>query len=51
MIGLPVMVFIHGGGFQFGYASDPTNEAEHFVNTTSVIVVFVQYRLGRYHSF
>jgi carboxylesterase type B len=44
---LPVMIFIHGGGFQFGYASDPNNEAEHFVNTTNVIVVFVQYRLGK----
>ena len=42
----PVMIFIHGGGFQFGYASDPTFRAEHFVNTTNVIVALLQYRLG-----
>ena len=43
----PVMIFIHGGGFQNGYASDPTYEAEHLVNTSNVIVALIQYRLGK----
>ncbi|MCC6685331.1 MAG: carboxylesterase family protein, partial [Bacteroidia bacterium] len=43
---LPVMIFIHGGGFQAGSASDSIYEAEHLVNTTNVIVALIQYRLG-----
>lgn len=45
---LSVMIFIHGGGFQAGYATDSTYEAEHLVNTTNVIIVLIQYRLGKY---
>jgi len=40
------MLFIHGGGFRAGSASDPSYESEHLVNTTNVIVVLLQYRLG-----
>ncbi|CAF5199309.1 unnamed protein product, partial [Rotaria magnacalcarata] len=43
---LPVMIFITGGTFQFLGASLPIYEAERFVNTTNVICVFIQYRLG-----
>ncbi|CAF1685741.1 unnamed protein product [Rotaria magnacalcarata] len=43
---LPVMIFITGGNFQFLDASAPIYESERFVNTTNVIVVFIQYRLG-----
>jgi carboxylesterase type B len=44
---LPVMIFIHGGGFQFGYSTESQYEAEHMVNTTNVIVALIQYRLGK----
>jgi carboxylesterase type B len=44
---LPVMIFIHGGGFQSGYASESIYEAEHIVNTTNIIVALIQYRLGK----
>lgn len=47
---LSVMLFIHGGGFQFGYSTEPIYEAEHLVNTTNVIVVLIQYRLGKIYS-
>ena len=43
----PVMIFIHGGGFQNGYASDPTYNAEHLANTSNVIIALIQYRLGK----
>ncbi|CAF3437313.1 unnamed protein product [Rotaria socialis] len=43
---LPVMIFITGGTFQFLGASLPIYEAERFVNTSNVICVFIQYRLG-----
>ena len=41
------MIFIHGGGFQIGYASKSTYESDHIVNTTNVIIVLIQYRLGK----
>ncbi|CAF1080494.1 unnamed protein product [Rotaria sordida] len=43
---LPVMIFITGGNFQFLDASAPIYESERFVNTTGVVLVFIQYRLG-----
>ena len=48
---LPVMIFIHGGGFQTGYASASVFESEHLVNTTNVIIALIQYRLGEYRRF
>lgn len=45
---LPVMIFIPGGEFQFLDASEPAYNSERLVNTTNVVVVFVQYRLGKY---
>jgi hypothetical protein len=44
---LPVMIFIHGGGFQFGYSTESIYESEYIVNTTNVIVALIQYRLGK----
>jgi len=42
----PVMVFLHGGNFKMGYAGGPLYNSSILVNTTGVIVVVVQYRLG-----
>ncbi|CAF1175897.1 unnamed protein product [Adineta steineri] len=44
---LPVMIFIPGGEFQYLDASLPSYNSEHLVNTTNVIVVFIQYRLDK----
>ncbi|CAM4845695.1 unnamed protein product, partial [Rotaria magnacalcarata] len=43
---LPVMIFIPGGNFQFLDASLVIYEADRFVNTTNVVCIFIQYRLG-----
>ncbi|MBL8551249.1 MAG: carboxylesterase family protein [Hyphomonadaceae bacterium] len=42
---LPVMVWIHGGGFEYGAASVPTYNGEHLAHR-GVIVVSIAYRLG-----
>ncbi|MBC9878910.1 carboxylesterase family protein [Bradyrhizobium sp. INPA01-394B] len=42
---LPVMVFIHGGGFVTGTANDPLFDGGRFAQA-GVIVVTVNYRLG-----
>lgn len=41
----PVMVWIHGGGFQFGSSANPATEG-HLLATKGVIVVSFNYRLG-----
>ncbi|CAF3702477.1 unnamed protein product [Rotaria sordida] len=43
---LPVMIFIHGGNFQYGSASIMPYNGSRFVNTNNVIFVPIQYRLG-----
>lgn len=43
---LPVMVFIHGGNFYQGYAGGPLYDGSLRANTTNVIVVVMNYRLG-----
>jgi len=40
------MIFIPGGEFQYLDASEPSYNSERLVNTTNVVVAFVQYRLG-----
>ena len=40
------MIFIPGGNFQYSSASIAVYNADRFVNTTNVVCVFVQYRLG-----
>lgn len=42
---LPVMVFIHGGGFVAGTANDPLSNGARFAQA-GLIVVTVNYRLG-----
>ncbi|QWC91288.1 carboxylesterase/lipase family protein [Cupriavidus metallidurans] len=41
----PVMVWIHGGGFQFGTSGDPRWEGENLAKK-GVVVVSLNYRLG-----
>jgi para-nitrobenzyl esterase len=42
---LPVMVWIHGGGFQAGAGPEPRHDGEAFVRK-GVVLVTVNYRLG-----
>lgn len=42
---LPVMVFIHGGGFVFGAGSEPTYDGTSFARH-GVVLVTLNYRLG-----
>jgi para-nitrobenzyl esterase len=42
---LPVMVWIHGGGFQTGSASEPRQDGERLAGK-GVVVVGINYRLG-----
>lgn len=44
--GAPVMAFIHGGNMRQGYAGGILYDGTHLVNTTGVILVVLQYRLG-----
>ncbi len=41
----PVMVWIHGGGFEFGSSADPTYDGS-LLATHDVVVVSMNYRLG-----
>ncbi len=41
----PVMVWIHGGGFQFGSSREPTNDGARLA-AKGVVVVSFNYRLG-----
>jgi para-nitrobenzyl esterase len=43
--GLPVMVWIHGGGFQAGSASEPRQDGARLAGK-GVVVVGINYRLG-----
>nr|QNG40887.1 acetylcholinesterase 3 [Hofstenia miamia] len=43
---LPVVVLIHGGGFQSGSSSLPENIGKCLANDANVIVVSLNYRLG-----
>jgi len=47
---LPVMVFLHGGGFKTGSATDPLFDGTHFAER-GVVLVKVNYRLGRFGFF
>ena len=42
---LPVMVWIHGGGFEMGSGSSPMYDGTHFAQS-GVVIVTVNYRLG-----
>jgi para-nitrobenzyl esterase len=43
---LPVMVFIHGGGYSAGSSRDFTGQGESFVRSGQVVYVSFNYRLG-----
>ncbi|MFT6692626.1 MAG: para-nitrobenzyl esterase, partial [Colwellia sp.] len=43
---LPVMVWIHGGGFQVGSGSLPAYEGKKLAQSAKVVVVSLNYRLG-----
>lgn len=43
--GLPVMVWIHGGGFRAGSGSDRVSHGDHFARD-GVVLVTLNYRLG-----
>lgn len=42
----PVMVYIHGGAFTLGSASDPWYDGTSFAANHSIVVVSLNYRLG-----
>ena len=48
---LPVMLFIHGGDFQFGAVTEAIYECELLVNNTNIVIALIQYRLGKIHYF
>jgi para-nitrobenzyl esterase len=48
--GLPVMVWIYGGGFQAGSASEPRQDGERLAGK-GVVVVSMNYRLGIFGFF
>ena len=43
---LPVMVFIHGGGYSTGSSRDFSGQGRNFVRTEKVVYVSFNYRLG-----
>ena len=43
--GLPVMVWIHGGGFQAGAGGEPRHDGEAFARK-GIVLVTINYRLG-----
>ena len=43
---LPVMVFIHGGGYSSGSSRDFSGQGEGFVRSGRVVYVSFNYRLG-----
>ena len=42
----PVMLFVHGGGFIQGYSSAPTYDGQALSESSGVVVVSINYRLG-----
>jgi para-nitrobenzyl esterase len=45
-LGMPVMVFIHGGGYSVGSSQDFAGRGERFVRSGRVVYVSFNYRLG-----
>jgi carboxylesterase type B len=43
---IPVMVFFHGGNFLRGYSGGFLYDGQYIANTSSTVVVTVNYRLG-----
>mmetsp|Transcript_25097 Transcript_25097/g.28051 ORF Transcript_25097/g.28051 Transcript_25097/m.28051 type:complete len:658 (+) Transcript_25097:125-2098(+) len=47
---LPVMVYIHGGGFVGGHGSNPGFDGTNLAGTEDIVVVTLNYRLGVFGS-
>ena len=45
---LPVMFWIHGGGFTFGAGTDINSDGQQLANTTNTVVVAINYRLSEH---
>ena len=45
-VGLPVIVFIHGGSNVSGYTADPVYDGANLAKTANAVVVTINYRLG-----
>lgn len=43
---MPVVIFVHGGGFQTGSNSHPMRAGDHFAQGDRMVFVSVNYRLG-----
>ena len=43
---LPVMVWIHGGGYQFGQSGDPTYDGARLAGEAGVVLVTFNHRVG-----
>ncbi|MET7994522.1 carboxylesterase family protein [Amycolatopsis sp. NPDC005232] len=43
---LPVLVWIHGGAFQFGHAADPAYDGANLAREAGVVLVTFNYRVG-----
>lgn len=43
---MPVMVFLHGGGFVFGNGTDAGRHGPDYLVTKDVVIVTINYRLG-----
>lgn len=50
-VGLPVVVFIHGGSGIAGYSGDPMYEGTRLAATANAVVVTINMRLGIFASF
>ncbi|NEB03494.1 carboxylesterase family protein [Streptomyces sp. SID13726] len=44
----PVLVWIHGGGYQIGHGSDMAGDGATFARTHGIVVVTFNYRLGAF---
>ncbi len=48
---LPVLIYLHGGGFTFGSLDNCDTLCSHFARTVGCLVVSVDYRLAPRHKF
>lgn len=46
--GLPVIFYIHGGGFEYGCSSEEVYDGRYFAGIENVVVVTINYRLGAF---
>ena len=44
---LPVMLFFHGGNYQFGGAGGPLYDGRFIASMSEVVTVVINYRLGK----